>query len=467
MKSKLFGRKGSVTLFLCIILSAAVLLETIYIEGAYRRKQEVVLTEAVSHQVEQILSQFNRDYLDWYGIYVLDDVESASSVFDEMTKNYSDMSFDYQLTDEFSSEDLRASSVEYMKLRGIAFEGSALLDRLDFSISQLAGNSHTGGFGFGNWLPTFKDYLKNKEKYSDRLADFQDICDVLGLGDKMELFSDLCDDMTETWEKSSSQFFECGDESVSLSIFDPGSIDSVASAMDSYVDADLPSVVDRLLLNEYAVFSFDSVVSKYEGDDGYEDEANIIGIPFDEIHGSNTMGDLEYLFVGSSDSTCNNLVSFGTILGIRLILDYCAYLMDDSMRSLALIMAEILCILISLLTLFTVNLSPSVVQYFILFVFAYIAAFSDVSKLLLGMTVPIFYNDSVCDTLGDFADTQYRDYFRLLLLFVPEEKLLERMHDVIVRDCGDGLYTGVEAEGTLRDDSFVVKRRFELYENPD
>ena len=179
------------------------------------------------------------------------------------------------------------------------------------------------------------------------------------------------------------------------------------------------------------------------------------------------MGDLEYLFVGSSDSTCNNLVSFGTILGIRLILDYCAYLMDDSMRSLALIMAEILCILISLLTLFTVNLSPSVVQYFILFVFAYIAAFSDVSKLLLGMTVPIFYNDSVCDTLGDFADTQYRDYFRLLLLFVPEEKLLERMHDVIVRDCGDGLYTGVEAEGTLRDDSFVVKRRFELYENPD
>lgn len=467
MKRKLFGRKGSVTLFLCIILSAAVLLEAIYIEGAYRRKQEVVLTEAVSHQVEQILSQFNRDYLDWYGIYVLDDVESGSSVFDEMTKNYSGMTFEYQLTDEFSTGDLRASSVEYMKLRGIAFEGSAILDRLNFSISQLKGNSHTGGFGFGNWLPTFKDYLKNKDKYTDRLTDFQDICDALGLGDKMQLFSDLCDDMAETWEKSSSQLFECGDESFSLSIFDPGSMDSIASAMDSYVDADLPSIVDRLLLNEYSVFSFDSVVSKYEGDDGYEDEANILGISFDEIHGSNTMGDLEYLFVGSSDSTCNNLVSFGTIFGIRLILDYSAYLMDDSMRSLALVMAEILCILISLLTLFTVNLSPAVVQYFILFVFAYIKAFSDVSRLLLGMTVPIFYNDSVCDTLGDFADTQYRDYFRILLLFIPEETLLERMHDVIIRDCGEDLYTGVEAEGSLRNDSFVVKRRFELYENPD
>ncbi len=467
MNRKLFGRKGTITLFLCIILSAAVLLESIYIEGAYRRKQEVILTEAVSHQVEQILSQFNRDDLDWYGIYVIDEVRSGSAVFEEMTKGDSDMSFDYQLTDQFSKEDLRASAVEYMKLRGIAFEGSVLLDRLNFSIKQLSGNSHTNGFGFGNWLPTFKDYLKNREKFSDRLNDFQDICDALGLGDKMQLFYDLCDDMTETWEKSSSQFFECGDESVSLSIFDPGNIDSVASAMEAYVDVDLPSVVDRLLLNEYAVFSFDSVVAKYEGDDGYEDEANILGIPFDEIHGSNTKGDLEYLFVGSSDQTCNNLVSFGTLLGIRLILDYSAYILDDSMRSLALVMAEILCILISLLTLFTVNLSPSVVQYFILFVFAYIAAFSDVSKLLIGKTVPIFYNDSVCDTLGDFADTQYRDYFRLLLLFVPEDKLLERMHDVIIRDCGEDIYTGVEAEGTLRNDSFVVKRRFELYENPN
>lgn len=467
MKRKLFGRRGSITLFLCIILSAAILLETIYLQGAYRRKQEVILTEAVSHQVEQIFSQFNREYLDWYGIYAIDDVKYGSSVFEEMTKDYSDMSFEYSLTDEFDEDDLRASVVEYMKLRGIAFEGNALLDRLDLSVSQLSGSSHTGGIGIGNWIPTFKDYLSNKDKYKDRLADFEVICDHMGLGDQLPYFSSFCDDVTEAWEKSSSQFFECGESSVTISLFDPGSIDSLTSAFDSYIDVDLPSIVDRLLINEYAVFSFDSFVTRYQGDDDYEPECNILGIPFDEIHDSNDKGDLEYLFVGSEDAVFNKLISYGTLFGTRLILNYSAFILDDAKRSAALVLAEIMCILISLLTFFTVNLSPTVVMYFVLFFFAYTAAMVDVSKLTMGMTVPIFYNDSVCEALGDFADTQYRDYYRVFLLFVPEDVLLERMLDVIQRDCGDEIYTGVKAEGSLRGDKYIVKRRFELYENPE
>lgn len=466
MKRKLFGRRGSITLFLCIILSAAILLETIYLQGAYRRKEEVILTEAVSHQAEQIFSQFNREYLDWYGIYVIDDVKSGNSVFEKMTKDYSDMSFEYTLTDDFDKDDLRASAIEYMKLRGIAFEGNALLDRLDLSISQLSDNSHTSGIGMGNWLPTFKDYLSNRDKYADRLSDFEDVCDHLGLGDKLPYFSAFCDDITEAWEKSSSQYFECGDSSVTVSLFDPGCIDSLTSAFDSYIDADLPSILDRLLINEYAVYSFDSFVTRYQSDDDYEAESNILGIPFDEIHDSNKMGDLEYLFVGSNE-TMNKLVSYGTIFGTRLILNYSAFILDEAKRSAAYVLAQIICILISLMTLFTVNLSPSAVMYFVLFSFAYTAAMVDTTKLVMGMSVPIFYNDSVCEALGDLADTQYRDYFRIFLLFVPEDVLLERMVNVIHRDCGDDLYTGLKAVGSLREDKYTVERRFEIYENPE
>lgn len=52
MKKKLLGRHGTITVFLCIILSAIIILESIYISGANERKREVILTEAVSHQVE-------------------------------------------------------------------------------------------------------------------------------------------------------------------------------------------------------------------------------------------------------------------------------------------------------------------------------------------------------------------------------------------------------------------------------
>ena len=42
MRKRLFGRHGAITLFLCLLLSAVILLESIYVAGAYRRKQEQV-----------------------------------------------------------------------------------------------------------------------------------------------------------------------------------------------------------------------------------------------------------------------------------------------------------------------------------------------------------------------------------------------------------------------------------------
>ena len=91
--------------------------------------------------------------------------------------------------------------------------------------------------------------------------------------------------------------------------------------------------------------------------------------------------------------------------------------------------------------------------------------YSATEKLVAGKTVPLFYNDSFTDTLGDFSDTTYRDYFRIFLLFVPEDQLLDRMKDVIERDCGEDLYTGVKSTGYLRDTPYTVNRRFELYAN--
>ena len=464
MKKKPFGRHGSVTLFLCIILAAAVFLESIYLKGAYQRKQEVLLTQAVSHQVEQHLSQFDRDYLDWYGIYVLDDVEADHAVFDEMTKEYSDMSFEYDLIDEFSDHDLKIAVSEYMRLRGLAFEGTAILDRLGISLSQLSGMNQFRSTGIGTWLPSLEEYLKHKDSSSGMMNTVVEICKNTGIDDKLDYFYDFMDELGTAWERNSSAMLEVGDTSSMLSLFDPESIYSVTSIFDGYMDYQLPSVVDRLLINEYAVFSFDSRVDSYEGVDGAEEEANIIGIPFSEIHDEKNRPDLEYLLVGSDKASVNKNVSFGFIAGTRLLLDMSAYLMDDTKRSIALGIAEVLCVLIAIMTAFTVILEPTVIMYAILFMMAFIRALSDTAKLIAGETVPLFYNDAVTSVLGDFADTTYRDYFRVFLLFVPENILLSRMNDVIHLDCGEHLYTGVDAKGTLRDTKYQVRRRFELYE---
>ena len=104
------GRRGGITVFLCIILSVLIIIETIFISGSYQRKREVILTEAVSHQVEQILSQFDRDALNWYGIYVLDNVTADHAVFDRMTDSMDGFEFSYHLTDQMNNDDLRENT---------------------------------------------------------------------------------------------------------------------------------------------------------------------------------------------------------------------------------------------------------------------------------------------------------------------------------------------------------------------
>ena len=457
------GRRGGITVFLCIILAILIVLETIFISGSYRRKREVILTEAVSHQVEQIISQFDRDALNWYGIYVLDSITADHAVFDRMTESMDGMTFSYKLTDQLDNDDLRAAISEFMRLRGLAFEGTALIERLNISLSQLTGTDTNLSVGVASVLPTLKEYVKNKKAFAAAITVLQVFCNTIGLGGQMKDFLDFMDELTDVFEEHGSAALQIGDSSVMVSVFDPACIGSLTSAFDKYLDADLPSAVDRLLINEYAAFSFDSRVKKYASDSGMEEETNILGIPFSDIHGQNQC-DLEYLLVGAARPIDNAFMASGLLIGTRLLLNMSAFLMDSTKRTIALGIAEVLSLLISIISLGSVTIEPHAIEYFILFIMAYIQSITDSLKLVNGLSVPLFYNKKVTDTLGDFSDTTYRDYFRLFLLFVPEEQLLSRMRVVMGKDCGN-LYTGLEAEGTLSGSSYKVKRRFELYEN--
>lgn len=462
MKRKLLSRHGGITLFLCILLSSVIVIETVFVSGSYRRKQEVELTEAVSHQAEQILSQFDRDAMNWYGIYGMNEVEAEQAVFDRMTENIYDASFSYELTDELDEHAVETAIIDFMKLRGIAFEGSGLLERMNLSLSSLKGVNWGSGEGVASWMPTFQEYIQNRNNESISCKLFRASCKIAGLGDELDAFDEFVDEVSYIWERDSSLSLEFGDSSAFVSLFDPSGMESVIGIFDSLMDTDLPSALDRLLVNEYAAFSFDSRVDEYTTDDGMEEECNIVGIPFSEMH-DEQHSDLEYLLIGSESDSVNKLMSFELVFGTRLILDLSAFIMDDERMELAMTIAEITSLMITLLTLGLIYVDPTVIQYTIIFMMAFVRAMIDAMDLIQGESVTLFYNDTISDSLGNFSETTYRDYFRVFLLFVPEDTLLRRMTHVIKRDCGT-LYTGVSATGTLRGDEYQVDRRYELYE---
>ncbi|MBP5417564.1 MAG: hypothetical protein J6Y58_08570 [Clostridiales bacterium] len=352
---------------------------------------------------------------------------------------------------------------EFMRLRGLAFEGSGIIDRLGFSFSKISGTD--AGSGIGAWLPTFKEYLSNRDEYAGMWDKVEDKCREYGVEDKLPYFYSFVDDLEDVMKRNFSSVMQIGDTNVTVSLFDPTCVNTLSSAMDQYMDVKLPSIVDRLLINEYAAFSFDSRVTAYEKDDGKVEESNIIGIPFSEVHGDENTCDLEYLLIGNDSKTVNKVGSYAMILGTRLILDFCAYMMDDTIRNIAYAIATVISVMVSVFSLLIINVDPVSIQYAIIFFMAFIKAVEDSGKLVAGKPVTLFYNDTFTSAAGDFANTYYRDYFRVFLLFVSEDTLLGRMHDVISRDCGEHLYTGVDAKGKLREDTYSVKRRFELYEN--
>jgi len=464
MRQKLFGRRGSITIFLCIILSAVILLESVYVAGAYQRKREVLLTEAVSHQVEQALSQFDRNYLDWFGIYALTHVDGATSVFDQMTQKLDGAQYTYELCDPFCNADLRKCISEYMRLRGVAFAGNALLERLGISIKEITDNGGKSGSGISKWLPSFQSFLKNKNATKAVLAKVKSYASIVNLDEKLEDVEDFLDGARETWEQKSSAVLEMGDSSVSISMFDPSSVSSLTHLFDSYMDVDLPGWADRLILNEYAADQFDSLVPAYETETGYEIETNMVGIPFAAMHGGNE-ADLEYLLTGSDQEWVNTLMAKNFILGARLVLNMGAFCMDKAKKSKAFGIAEVIVVMLAILSMGTIILDPATVQYFVLFIMAYVRAFSDMRKLIKGKSVPLFYNDAFQKSMGEFAQSKYRDYFRFALLLVPEEKLVTRMRKVIERDAVLPMFTSVRGVGEMNESRFVVERGYEIYEN--
>ncbi|MBR2750220.1 MAG: hypothetical protein IKD90_03710 [Clostridiales bacterium] len=463
MKKRLFGRKGSITIFLCIILSAIILLESVYISGAYQRKREVLITEAVSHQVEQALSQFDRDILDWYGLYAIKEVKEGTAVFKSMTASLKDASYAYEMTHPFDNDCLKDCISDYMRLRGLAFEGNGILDRLGISISKIRGSNNTGGDGISSWLPTFKSMLGNKKYVKTILDKLKDTIRDVGLGEKIDKFNSFVDSARMVWEEKSSAVIEYGDSSTTISMFDPSSISGLTNLFDKYMDADLPGFIDRMIMNEYATFQFDSRLTNIITDNGAVPETNMIGIPFDKMHSGNH-SDLEFLLVGSDSESTNQFAVSSLLLGMRLLLDMGSFLMDEAKKQTAFVIAEVMTLIIALVSLGTVIIDPFTIQYVILFIMAYIQAWTDVVKLVNGMSVPLFYNDTF-PSVGRLTDTSYRDYFRIALLFVPEEWLLIRMRYVIQRDAGATLYTGIKGTGKLQDSEYQVERRYELYEN--
>ena len=170
-------------LFLCIIMSAVILSQSILYRGVMLRSDEVELTRAAHLQAENILSGYNRVLLKHYGVYCYEELVLNRLIFDACCRVDLIETFEVSAGRRLSADDLEKIINDYMKTRFPAMMGNELLTRIGSALgntrdSDLIKKAEMSGSGI------LKSYMKEYFSSTDNWA---------SIFDSIENFIDLVD----------------------------------------------------------------------------------------------------------------------------------------------------------------------------------------------------------------------------------------------------------------------------------
>lgn len=464
----LSGRSGGVSIFLCILLSAVILIQGTLYYAARIRAFEAELNRCMRLQISQILSLYNDDLLSKYGLYALDAASVNTEVFDTCFSGGSDTVLETELLSPLSADSLRTGISDYMQIRMPAAVSGEILSRFKGVCSEItscglfqkAKNANSSA-----WLDYVRDFLSQKDKWSDVISKAVSVAEAVDITGKLRDLEKFASSFRSTMERSATlnlQGRSTGD--LSNQVLNPKGLSQIMGYVDSFMDTDLPEFTDTLIINQYAQSFLDSKLEYMSDGDVRISECNILGVPFSEIHGSNR-ADLEYVLTGLD----NEFVSFNAakamIGDVRLIINFGTYLLDQEKMNKAKEIAEILSTAVAAASLGTVVVDPEILQFVVVYVWAMGQAITDVFSLIEGESVLLFDHSAVADgsIFEDALMTSYRDYLGFFLLAVPVEWKLSRILTILKKDCAGELYEGIRLSTGFRGYKFCMEDTYDAY----
>jgi len=468
VKHNFFRKNGSAGIFLCIILSAVILTECVLYSGARMRGTEADAARSMRLQISQILCNYNEQLLGNYGLYGLNEASVNTQVFEACFSGNEGFVIDAAPCGLITTDDLRMGITDYMQVRMPAIASAEILTRFKGVFSEIMDSTSFNkakSLESSAWLGYVKDFLNQKDKWSNVISSVLSAAEVIDVTGKLGELEEFASTLQEEMARATTLYLQ-GDSAASLSesFLNPDYLSTIMGYADSYMNIELPEIADDLMINEYAAASFDSEIEYIKDGDNKTPEANLLGIPFSDIHGDNR-GDLEYILTGID----NGILSYSTakilIYDVRIIVNLGTYLVDSEKMKKAKEIAEILSTGISLVSAGTVTIDPEALQFIVLYVWALGQGFADLVKLTGGESIVLFDHSALAEhsILENSLLTDYRDYLGLFLLAVPVEWKLSRILTLLKKDCGGELYKGVSLSLDYRGNSFMMEDTYDAY----
>lgn len=462
------NKRGGTLIFLCIIMSALILSQSVLLEGAITRESESEMRRCIQLQTEQILSGYNENMLKYYGIYVIDPTTINRNIFDECCRNSAYEDINLEPYCELTPELIGLGITDYMKPRFPTIVGYQLFEKIKTALQSI-NNSSSYNVGKkdqdGKWTGYIKDFMASSEKWTSVLENVENFVDIIDFTGKLNDLKNFAKDLRYVIENTATQKLQSNESSLfTIDIFDPDSITKLLEIVSEQMNADTSSLAEYFYLNQYSVSFFDSTVKKCSINGKKVEESNIYGIPFSEIHGSNRP-DIEYLLTGCEDENTALFYAKTCVFASRAVLNLGSFLLDSEKQKQALGIAEIISTAISIISVGTVYVDPQVVKYVILLTWSIAQAFQDVGKLIDGEQITLIDNSKIesNEKVKSILSTKYRDYIGFFLLFVDKDKILSRINTVLEKESGEKPYVGISMTVISEGKTYALRDTYDVY----
>ncbi len=460
-------RHGVISIFLCIILSAIVLSESLLWLAAGKRAQEADLLRCMRLQSSQALSCYNQVLLEYYGIYAVDKSSIRSKIFDTCIRSKGQTSVLIEPTSEMTKDAIRIGIVRFMQIRMPAYIASEILSRISL-ISDLIDESGVrkifdSANGSSAWLRYLSDFISKKKEWSTTIKAALEMIKDLDQTGVVEDIASFFEAIQYIAERGGTSLLQ-GDMEVG-EVLDVSAFANTLDTVEALYTPELPELLETFLMDIYTVSFFDSrIVNEVDGS-ASKPEENVLGKKYEDLHTTNRF-DLEYILTGVDNEYVSGIITHQLIGDIRVIFDFASNMMNKEKMERSLVIANVLSTCITILSAGKAQISPKILQYLVIFVWSVIDGINDAMKLVRGESVPILTGDSFTgkyDMLNDALMTDYRDYVNILLFPVPSDFKCKRMMEILKRDGSGDLYTGVRVSAEYDGNTYSLEDSYDAY----
>ena len=445
------GRKRGVSsLFLAIIMSALILVECTFVAFVWNLDYALNVNEALKTQVDTILSDYNRQLFDVYGVYAftLDEVDDECFYKAlEINGLSSKSTLFVTATDKFTTEDLKKAINSYYWYRGTGISLRSLVDGYSDMIRELDDKGILIKVGEYMHSPA-SGYVSQMIKGSEDASQWiSKAGETLNLDELLEEAADL-DDIRSDYKDTIKDI----ELDIDIDIADwEAMLDTMAlleDTMDVLADSSDP-VMTKMNVSHYCAYNFDCCFAP-DGD------SSITGTEFSSIH-KDKEADAEYIITGLDRYPACFKIEY-LMVQVMIVSNMLKDYADEKFRNTMEVLGQIISTIIYAVSEGTVDIDYRIIAAGLTFICASFQSIKDFYKVINGQRAVIFKYEDV-----EMVTFSYRDFLYLFALCTPVEELLERSHEVLERDYGE-LYKGITLEADFRGDTFSVTKSYQLYE---